>query len=70
MAEIGTWDWVLLAIAAYLAITTLVRLMRNRRDSVLDDLIGRAELEKRRQALEQKAEERRKAIERLNQRVG
>lgn len=68
--QIGTLDWVLLAIAGFLAMTTLVRLMRNRQEFILDELTWQAELERRRKALQKKAEERRKVLEKLNQRAG
>ena len=70
MFEMGTWDWILLAAAGYLAVMALVRLMRGRRDALVEELSARADLEIRRQALEKNTENRRKTIERLNQRAG
>ncbi|MEX2173072.1 MAG: hypothetical protein WD872_01835 [Pirellulaceae bacterium] len=57
MTNMDVWDWGLLAIGAYVAVTALVRLMRRRRDEVLAELSAqaRAEREKKRQAeLEEK----------------
>jgi hypothetical protein len=70
MFEMETWDWILLAAAAYLSVTALVRLMRSRRDALVEELSWRADLEIRRQALEKNTEDRRKTMERLNQRAG
>lgn len=44
------WDVALLAIAAYVAIVALVRLMIRRRDALVGELVEEAEQTKRRQA--------------------
>jgi hypothetical protein len=63
MPNMDVWDWVILAMGAYLAVTVLVRLMRRRRDEVLAqlDAEAKAERERQRQAeLAAKREERKK----------
>ena len=35
MANMDSWDWALLAVAGYVAVLSLVRLMSNHRDKVL-----------------------------------
>jgi hypothetical protein len=57
MLNMDVWDWGLLAIGGYVAVTTLVRMMRRRRDEVLAELDAQtqAERERKRQAdLEEK----------------
>jgi len=49
MLNLNAWDWVLLAVGVYLAITSLVMLMRSRRDQILAELAATAEEERRRQ---------------------
>ena len=44
------WNLALLAIAAYVAIVALVRLMIRRRDTLVGELVEEAEQTKRRQA--------------------
>lgn len=58
MPEMDWWDWILLAAAGYLAVVTLVGLMRHRRDAILSELSSQAERESRRQAIERKRAER------------
>jgi len=53
-----TTDYVLLAIASYVAIVTLVRLMRARRDELLGQLRSEFAAEKARLAEEQRRAER------------
>jgi hypothetical protein len=63
MPNMDVWDWVILAVGVYLAATSLVRLMRRRRDEVLAhlDAQAKAERERQRQAeLAAKREERKK----------
>ena len=38
MAEMNAWDVAILSVAAYIAVLTLVRLMRRRRDAVIAQL--------------------------------
>jgi heme exporter protein D len=49
MPDMGVWDWVLLFGAAYIAVTSLVILMRRRRDEVLAELDAQVERERKRQ---------------------
>jgi hypothetical protein len=61
MSNMDVWDWVLLAIGAYVALTALVRLMRRRRDEVLRELETQAHAEqerKRHAEVEQKRRDR------------
>ena len=66
MPTLGIWDWMLLGVAAYLAVNALVTLMRRRHDAIVDELGWQAEMEKRRRSLENVKEERRKLMEKLN----
>jgi flagellar biosynthesis/type III secretory pathway M-ring protein FliF/YscJ len=57
------WNWVLLSIGAFIAVTALVRLMRRRRDEVLAELSAEAREEqhrKRQAELQEKMQERKK----------
>ena len=58
MAEFNGWNLVVLVIAAYLAIVTLIRLMRRRRDEVVVELQKEVETERQRVA-QQKSRSRR-----------
>lgn len=61
MLNLDAWDWVLLVIGVYLAISTLVMLMRSRRDQILAELAATAEEERhRQQRLEELREAKRK----------
>jgi Flp pilus assembly protein TadB len=53
-------DLLLLATAIYLAVITLVRLMRRRRERIIKDLTEEVELERERLKVERKKEKRRK----------
>jgi len=48
MPNMDVWDWILLVGATYVALTSLVILMRRRRDSVLTELDAQAQLERER----------------------
>lgn len=63
MAEWSTWDIVVLVAAGYIAIMTLVRLMRNHRDRTVSELQRQWELEQQRKHEEQRLERKRKARE-------
>ena len=52
MPNMDVWDWMLLAGAAYIAVTSLVILMLRRRDEVLAELDAQAQHEKERQRQE------------------
>ena len=63
MLNMDVWDWVLLGVGSYIAVTSLVRLMRRRRDEVLADLSAQAHAERERKWQEElaaKREQRRK----------
>ena len=54
MPNMQPWDWVLLVIGAYIAVSGLVRLMRQRRDQILQELNAQAAAEQqRKRVLEQ-----------------
>ena len=38
MANLEGWDWALLVVAGYVAVMSLVRLMRSHRDAILGEL--------------------------------
>ncbi|WP_254507025.1 hypothetical protein [Anatilimnocola floriformis] len=66
MPNMQPWDWVLLVIGAYIAVSGLLRLMRNRRDQVLAELTAQAAAEQARQRLaaqleKQRAKQKKKA---------
>jgi uncharacterized membrane protein len=42
MANMQWWEWLLLGIGAYIAVVTLVRLMRRRRQELLAELARQA----------------------------
>jgi uncharacterized membrane protein len=48
MPNMDVWDWVLLAVGAFIAVTALVSLMRRRRDEVLAELTAAAREEQHR----------------------
>jgi hypothetical protein len=52
MPNMDVWDWVMLALGGYVAVTSLVIMMRRRRDEVLTDMAKDAEA-----AREQKRQE-------------
>jgi hypothetical protein len=52
MPALDAWEWMLLAAGAFLAIVTLTRLMRQRREGILDELRLQAETERRRRKAE------------------
>jgi hypothetical protein len=67
MFEMSALDLILLGIAAYLAVITLVRLMRRRREGIIEDLTKEVELEQQRLKEERKKEKRRKMREQIEQ---
>lgn len=69
MSHMNGWDWALLVTGGYLALVTLVRLMRRRRDAVLEEISVQAAAEKRRQQAEKKKQEQRKMREQIRGRV-
>jgi hypothetical protein len=67
MFEMSTLDLLLLATATYFAVITLVRLMRRRRERIIEDLTKQVELEQERLKEERKKEKRRKMREQMEQ---
>ena len=63
----NSWEIALLSAAAYVAIVTLVRLMRRRRDELIDQLAREVEAEKQRLRIEEKQKTRRKARDNVKQ---
>ena len=65
MDKLDTWDWILLAIAGFIAVTTLLSLMQVYRDDLLKKLRKDFEAEQQRLAVEErkrkKAEAKQKA---------
>jgi hypothetical protein len=61
------WELALLSAAAYVAIVTLMRIMRRRRDDLIDELNEQAEEEQRRLRIEERDEKRRLAQEHSQQ---
>lgn len=50
------WSWTLLGIACFVAITSLARLMRERRDQILAELTAKAEAEQREKRIAEQRE--------------
>ena len=67
MFEMSALDVVLLAVAGYLAVITLVRLMRRRREGIIEDLTKQIELEQQRLKEDRKKEKRRLMQEQMKQ---
>ena len=61
MLNMPAWDWVLLVIGAFVAVSALARLMRRHRDQVLQQLTEEAAAEQQRQRLARQLEKQRKA---------
>lgn len=61
------WEFVLLGAAAYVAIVTLVHMMRRRRDALINELSQEAEAEKQRLRAVERQENRRKMREKIKQ---
>jgi len=60
MPNMDVWDWVLLAIGGFIAVTTLVRLMRGRRDQLLAELTAKAKQEQERKKLAELIDQKKK----------
>ena len=60
MPNMQPWDWVLLVIGAYIAVAALLKLMRQKRDTVLAELNAQAAAEQQRQKLAKQLEKQRK----------
>ncbi len=63
MPKFSGWDLAILTVAAYVAIVTLVRLMRQCRDEAVARLQLQVTMEQRRRRLAEKQMRRQKAIE-------
>jgi|GEM_PF-5620052 len=59
MPNMQPWDWVLLVIGAYIAVSGLVQLMCRRRDQLLQELTAQAAAEQQRQRLAAQLEKQR-----------
>ena len=63
MSDLGVWDVIVLIVAAYFAVVTLVRLVRHRRDEVMAHYQRLVEIERKRKkaaVLRQKGQEMRR----------
>ena len=63
MFALDAWDWILLAIAAFVAVTSLLRLMQSYRDDLLKKLRSEFEAEQHRLAIEERQRENEEAKE-------
>ena len=63
MPALSTWDIVLLAIAGFIAVTTLLRLMQSYRDDLLKKLRGDFEQEQQRLEAEEREKKRQESRE-------
>ncbi len=61
MLGLGTWDIVLLAVAAFIAVTTLVTLMQSHRDSLLKKLRSDFNNEQQRLQIEERTKKKEEA---------
>ena len=59
MPNMQPWDWALLVIGAYLAVSSLAKLMRQRRDQLLAELTAQATAEQQRQKVIKQLEKQR-----------
>jgi len=62
MVSMDAWDLALMALASYVAVMTLVRMMHRRRDTILEVLSEQIEAERERIRI-QKKQERRKNLQ-------
>jgi hypothetical protein len=60
MPNMDVWSWVLLSVGAFVAVTSLVHLMRRRRDEVLAELTAQAKAEQQKKRLAEQDEARQK----------
>jgi hypothetical protein len=60
MPNMDVWSWVLLSIGAFVAVTSLVGLMRRKRDQVLAELTTQAKEEQHKKRLAEQEESRKK----------
>lgn len=64
----SSWDVVVIGVAGYIAVTCLVRLMRRRRDALVDDIGRQVEAERARREEQRRLESRQKFQDRLRDR--
>jgi len=60
MPNMDVWSWVLLSVGAFVAVTSLVRLMRQKRDAMLAQLTAQAKEEQHKKRLAEQEEARKK----------
>jgi len=60
MPNMDVWSWVLLSVGAFVAVTSLVSLIRRKRDAVLAELTAQAKEEQHRKRLAEQEEARKK----------
>jgi hypothetical protein len=65
MADFSGWDMAILGVAVYVAIMTLVRLMRRRHDEEVARLQIRVALEQRRKRTAEKQQRKQRAMEKV-----
>ena len=63
MLGLNTWDWVLLAIAGFVAVTTLLKLMQVYRDDLMKKLRSDFEVEQQRLVIEEQKQKKQEAKE-------
>jgi flagellar biosynthesis/type III secretory pathway M-ring protein FliF/YscJ len=61
MANLQWWEWLLLGIGAYIAVVTLARLMRHRREELYAELTRQAAAEQERKRREEKKKKKKDA---------
>ena len=67
MVGMDAWDMALLALASYVAIMALVRMMHRRKDAIVDELTEQIDAQRERLRVEQKKERRRKLRDQAKQ---
>jgi hypothetical protein len=70
MANLTAWDVGILAVAVYIAVISLVRLMRTRRDAVVAQLQAEVSEQQERQRLEKRREQQRAGRNAASARAG
>lgn len=66
MADTTIWDYLLLATGSYLALVTLVRMMRRTRDRMVDQLIEQTRQARERQRAAERRTRQRRLMEQLS----
>lgn len=70
MLSMDGFDYLLLAAVSYMAIVTLVRLMRQRRERLIDELTAQVEVERQRVQAEEERARREQIRQQAQQRGG